>query len=90
MTFQHRAGVRPYTSSCDFAESCVFDKQSLGPFRCGPLGLRERVPSPAGAPLLPKLRGRYAEFLNHGSPDRLGMLYPSTCVGFGTGARGPA
>ena len=27
-TFQHRAGVRPYTSSYDFAESCVFTKQS--------------------------------------------------------------
>ena len=40
------------------------------------------------APLLPKLRGHCAEFLDHGSPDRLGMLYPPTCVGFGTGARG--
>ncbi len=29
---QHWAGVRPYTSSCDLAESCVFDKQSLPPF----------------------------------------------------------
>ncbi len=27
-TFQHRAGVRPYTSSYDLAESCVFGKQS--------------------------------------------------------------
>ena len=27
-------------------------------------------------------------FLDHGSPDRLGMLYPPTCVGFGTGACG--
>ena len=35
LTFQHRAGVRPYTSSCDFAEPCVFDKQSPGPFHCG-------------------------------------------------------
>ena len=88
MTFRHRAGVRPYTSPCGFAESCVFDKQSLGPFRCGPPGLRRLAPSPGRAPLLPKLRGRYAEFLNHGSPDRLGMLYPPTCVGFGTGAAG--
>ncbi len=31
-TCQHRAGVRLYTSSYDFAESCVFDKQSLPPF----------------------------------------------------------
>ena len=85
MTFRHRAGVRPYTSPCGFAESCVFGKQSLGPFRCGRRGLGERVPPPAAAPLLPKLRGHCAEFLHHGSPDRLGMLYPSTCVGFGTG-----
>lgn len=36
LTFRHRAGVRPYTSSFDLAESCVFDKQSPGPFHCGP------------------------------------------------------
>ena len=35
LTFQHRAGVTPYTSSCDFAESCVLVKQSLGPLHCG-------------------------------------------------------
>src|SRR5699024_4623532 len=33
--FQHRAGVSPYTSSYDFAETCVFDKQSPGPIHCG-------------------------------------------------------
>jgi hypothetical protein len=27
------------------------------------------------APLLPKLRGHFAEFLNHDSLDRLGILY---------------
>ena len=32
-------------------------------------------------PLLPKLRGHFAEFLNEGYPDRLGMLYLSTSVG---------
>ena len=37
LTFQHRAGVTPYTSSCDLAESCVFDKQLPGPFHCGSL-----------------------------------------------------
>ena len=90
LTFRHRAGVRPYTSPCGFAESCVFDKQSLGPFRCDPRPLGELVPSPPGALLLPKLRSQYAEFLNHGSPDRLGMLYLPTCVGFGTGACVPS
>jgi len=36
LTFQHRAGVSPYTSSYDFAGTCVFGKQSLGPFHCDP------------------------------------------------------
>ncbi len=35
LTFRHRAGVSPYTSSYDLAETCVFDKQSPGPFHCG-------------------------------------------------------
>ena len=37
-TFWHRAGVRPYTSSCDLAESCVFTEQSLLPILCHPAG----------------------------------------------------
>ena len=36
LTFQHRAGVNPYTSAFALAETCVFGKQSLGPFLCGP------------------------------------------------------
>ena len=36
-------------------------------------------------PLLPKLRGQFAEFLNHSSPDRLSILYLTTCVGLGYG-----
>lgn len=39
------------------------------------------------APLLPKLRGQFAEFLNHSSPDRLSILYLTTCVGLGYGPR---
>ena len=72
MTFQHRAGVSPYTSPFGFAETCVFDKQSPGPFHCGLL---------SQAPLLPKLRGQYAEFLNNPSPVGLRILSSSTCVG---------
>ncbi len=72
MTFRHRAGVSPYTSPFGFAETCVFDKQSPGPFHCGLL---------SQAPLLPKLRGQYAEFLNNPSPDGLRILSSSTCVG---------
>ena len=72
MTFRHRAGVSPYTSPFGFAETCVFDKQSPGPFHCGLL---------SEAPLLPKLRGQYAEFLNNPSPVGLRILSSSTCVG---------
>ena len=72
LTFRHRAGVSPYTSSFDLAESCVFAKQSLGPFHCGLL---------SQAPLIPKLRGQFAEFLNNPSPVGLRILIPSTCVG---------
>ena len=43
LTFRHRAGVRPYTSSCDFAESCVFGKQSLPPIHCSPLQLQAQA-----------------------------------------------
>ena len=38
-----------------------------------------------GVPLLPKLRGHFAEFLNHSSLVRLGVLYLTTCVGLGYG-----
>ena len=86
MTFRHRAGVTAYTSSCDLARCCVFSKQSLGPSHCGPLRLEDAKSSHlTGAPLIPKLRGNFAEFLNHGSLARLGILYLSTCVGLGYG-----
>ena len=42
-----------------------------------------------GAPLLPKLRGHFAEFLNHDSLDRLSILYLITCVGLGYGRLKP-
>ena len=72
LTFQHRAGVSPYTSSYDLAETCVFDKQSPGPILCGHVSM---------APLIPKLRGQFAEFLNYLSPVGLRILFLSTCVG---------
>ena len=72
MTFRHWAGVSSYTLAFAFAETCVFDKQSLGPLHCGHLSM---------APLLPKLRGHFAEFLNKGSPVRLRIFFSSTCVG---------
>ena len=39
LTFQHRAGVSPYTSTFVLAETCVFDKQFRGLFSCGPVTL---------------------------------------------------
>ena len=44
----------------------------LGPILCGRI---------AAAPLLPKLRGHFAEFLNNASPAGLRILSSSTCVG---------
>ena len=72
LTFQHWAGVSPYTSSFDFAETCVFGKQSPGPIHCGSI---------ARALLLPKLRSHFAEFLNHSSLAHLRILSLPTCVG---------
>ena len=37
--------------------------------------------SPMGAPLIPKLRGHFAEFLLDGYLERLRILSSSTCVG---------
>ena len=72
LTFQHWAGVSSYTSAYALAETCVFDKQLPGPIRCG---------SPKWPPLIPKLRGYYAEFLNHSSLAHLRILSLTTCVG---------
>jgi hypothetical protein len=59
------------------ARTCVFVKQSPGPANCNPTMLNQQVVSHHGAPLLPKLRGYFAEFLNEGSPDRLRVLTPT-------------
>ena len=72
LTFQHWAGVSPYTSSFEFAETCVFAKQLPGPILCGSI---------SGASLFPKLRDQFAEFLNYPSPVGLRILFLSTCVG---------
>ncbi len=39
LTFRHRAGVTPYTSTFVLAECCVFVKQSQPPFHCDPFRL---------------------------------------------------
>ena len=61
LTFRHWAGVSLYTSSRDFAQTCVFGKQSIGPFLCGLLGLQSaRLFHLTEAILLPKLRIYFA------------------------------
>ena len=56
-------------------------------FTAAPSGFGREDLHPTGAPLIPKLRGNFAEFLNEGYLDHLSILYLSTCVGFGTGTR---
>ena len=64
------------------AATCVFAKQSLEPILCGQLQLEGASPSHLlPAPLLPKLRGHFAEFLFHGSLEHLRLLASPTCVG---------
>lgn len=76
LTFWHWAGVTPYTSSYELARSCVFAKQSPGFFRCG-------LPNKLGWQSLSRSYGRFfAEFLNEGSSDLLGLLDLSTGVGY--------
>ncbi len=53
LTFRHRAGVRLYTSSFEFAQPCVFAKQLPGPILCAshccedPLSRSYRVSLPS-------------------------------------------
>ena len=42
--------------------------------------MRKQIP----APLIANLRGHFAEFLNHYSPERLRLLVSPTCVSFST------
>ena len=72
----------------DFAATCVFTKQSLGPILCGLLqfGCAWHPPLPK-APLLPKLRGHFAEFLLHDSLEHLRLLASPTCVGLRYGRK---
>ena len=66
----------------DFAESCVFSKQSLGPLYCNSFAhTTAGIVHGNRAPLIPKLRGQFAEFLNEGSHSRLRIFSSPTCVG---------
>ena len=53
----------------------------LGHFSATSSGYRSKSFHPNEAPLIPKLRGQFAEFLNEGSHLRLWILSSPTCVG---------
>ena len=76
LTFGHWSGVTPYTSSCEFAGSCVFDKQSAGL-----LSLRPAHIAMGWEALLLTYGCFFAEFLEDLSLVRLGLLDLPTCVG---------
>ena len=61
LTFRHWAGVSPYTSVFTFAETCVFGKQSVGPFSCHLARTRSRF-SRSYACMLPSSLTRVLPF----------------------------
>ena len=63
------------------AGTCVFAKQSLDAILCGRIGLGLHRLHLLPAPLLPKLRGHFAEFLDRKSLEHLRLLASPTCVG---------
>ena len=65
----------------DLAEPCVFSKQSPEPLLLQLPMLTGQADHTNGAPLLPKLRGQFAEFLNEGSHLRPRIFSSPTCVG---------
>jgi hypothetical protein len=52
LTFQHRAGVSPYTSTFVLAETYVFGKQLHGFLSCGPLTLSTTIDVTLGVSFL--------------------------------------
>ena len=56
LTFRHRAGVSPYTSTFVLAETCVFGKQLHGFLSCGPLTLSTTTEEFVGSTFLFKSR----------------------------------
>lgn len=59
LTFQHRGGVSPYTSSYDFARTCVFGKQSFPPGLCAPHRHHTARVHDSSGPPYPKVTGAF-------------------------------
>ena len=84
LTFQHRAGVSPILRLTASQRPVFLLNSRLGLFTAALSGLH-----PNRAPLLPKLRGHFAEFLNESSLDHLRILSSPTCVGLRYGHLSP-
>ena len=76
LTFRHWSGVTPYTSSYEFAGSCVFGKQLPGK-----LSLRPNLLAQIGQALSLTYGRFFAEFLEDILLVHLGLLDLTTCVG---------
>ena len=76
LTSLHTANSQAHSSKG--TQSRLYVQAHTATLPCGHPQLTEQVRSPVMAPLLPKLRGHFAEFLNHSSPERLGILYLTT------------
>ena len=76
-----------YLLLIEFAQPCVFDKQSLPPFHCDPQKLNQQVMlTIKGVHLIPKLRCQVAEFLNQSltqSPEDTHPTLPESVYGTG-------
>ncbi len=96
LTFRHRAGVSPYTSTFVLAQTYVFGKQLHGFLSCGPrmtgtMFTANEVRINSDTRLIMRImRGQalfrsygrlFAEFLDEESLVHLGLLDLSTCVG---------
>ena len=69
LTFRHRAGVSPYTSTFVLAETCVFGKQLHGFLSCGPVTVCTTMLSPAF----------YGSYSRHCLVNSLRKLAIATC-----------
>jgi len=70
-----------YTSFLTSQSPVFLVNSRLGLFIATPSRFRSKSIHASGAPLLPKLRGQFAEFLNEGSHLRLRIFSSPTCVG---------
>ena len=60
LTFQHRAGVSPYTSTFVLAETCVFGKQLHGFLSCGPVTLSTTIMDLLGSAFFPDIENMFS------------------------------